>query len=72
MVKEYTKKPYTLSIYYGQSDEGDQAITRYINDLQYVIQYELSMLKIWFVAKAYQCVFKVEDNLSRKQQQFPW
>ena len=42
-VKDYTKDSYRLSTRFGQSDEGEEVLTKYINGLEYAIQYELSI-----------------------------
>ena len=65
-VKEYTKEFYMLSIIFGQSHDGDEAIARYFNGILDAIQDEMSMLIIWSVGEAYQLSLKAKEKLPRK------
>lgn len=44
---------YRLSIRSGQTDKGEEAVTRYVNGLNYVMQEELSLSKFRTVGEAY-------------------
>jgi hypothetical protein len=45
-VKECVKEFYLLSIIFEQSEEGDEVITLYNNDLKYAIQDDFNMVRI--------------------------
>ena len=46
IVKEYTKKFYTLNIRTRQREKDDEKVVRYINGLRYEIQDEVSMMSV--------------------------
>jgi hypothetical protein len=52
-----------LSIKFGESEEDDEVVSRYINGLKNVIQYELNMVRIWFVMEAYEIALKIEEKI---------
>jgi hypothetical protein len=68
-VKEYTKEFYKLNIRVGQRERDEEKFSRYINDLRYDIQDEISMATVRTVEDAYQMVLKEEEKLARKQSQ---
>jgi hypothetical protein len=45
-VKEYTNEFYRLNIRTGQRERDDENFPRYINDLRYEIQDEISMMTV--------------------------
>jgi hypothetical protein len=53
----------------GHQESDDEKVARYMNDLRYDIQYEMSMVTIRTVEDAYQMALKVEEKLSQRQGQ---
>jgi hypothetical protein len=45
-VKEYTVEFYRMNIRVGHQENNDEKVSRYMNGLQYDIQYEMSMMSI--------------------------
>src|ERR1700722_19449500 len=68
-VKEYTEEFYRLNIRAGHRESDDKKVARYLNELRYEIQDELSMVTIRTVEDAYQMDLKAEEKLNRKQEQ---
>jgi hypothetical protein len=52
-VKEYTEEFYRLNIKAGHREGNDEKMARYMNDLRYEIQDEMSMVTIQTVEDAY-------------------
>jgi uncharacterized protein YjbK len=65
-VKEYTKEFYRLNIQAGHRESDDEKVARYLNELRYDIQDELSMVTIQTVEDAYEMALKYEEKLSHK------
>ena len=65
-VKEFIEEFYRLSIRSGQTDEGEEEVTRYVNGLKYSIQDELSLSRFRTVGESYQLTLKAEEKLARK------
>jgi uncharacterized protein YjbK len=63
-VKEYTEELYKINIRVGHREGDDEKVVRYMNGLQYDIQYEMSMMTLRTVEDAYQMALKVEEKLS--------
>jgi uncharacterized protein YjbK len=68
-VKEYTEEFYRINIRAGHRESDDEKVSRYMNGLQYDIQYEMRMLTIRNVEDSYQMALKDEEKLSQKQGQ---
>ena len=68
-VKEYTEKFYRLDIKSGHVDDNVEKIARYINGLRFLIQDEISFVKLESVEEAYQYALKVEEILRKKHEQ---
>jgi uncharacterized protein YjbK len=67
IVKEYTKEFYKLNIKARQRERDEEKVSRYINDLSYEIQDELSMMLVRTVEDSYQFTLKGEEKLARKK-----
>ena len=65
-VKDFTKEFYRLLIQLGHTNEGEEAVSRYLNGLKYVIQDELSLSRFKTVTEAYKLSLKAEENSMQK------
>ena len=66
IVKEYMEEFYKLTIRSRYSEEGNEAMARYINGLKYETQYDLSIIRIRNFFESYQLSLKVKDKLERR------
>jgi hypothetical protein len=66
-VKEYTEEFYRLNIRAGHRRSEDEKVSRYMNDLRYYTQDEMSMVTIRNVEDSYQVALKAEEKLAQKQ-----
>ena len=64
-MKEFIEEFYRLAIKSGQTNEGEEAVTRYVNGIEYAIKYELILLKFRKVRETYHLTQKEEEKLSR-------
>jgi hypothetical protein len=68
-VKEYTKEFYKLNIRTGQREKDEENVSSYINGLRYEIKDEINMMSVMTVEDAYHFSLKVEEKLTKKQNQ---
>ena len=57
-IKEYTEEFYKLNIRIGQREKDEEKFARYINDLRYEIQDEISMMLVRKMEDSYQFSLK--------------
>eukprot|EP00253_Pinus_taeda_P032129 PITA_32129 len=68
-VNEYTEEFYKLTIRARHTEDNMEKVARYINDLRYDIQDEISLLSLNTIEDAYQAALKAEEKMLRKQNQ---
>ena len=66
-IKEYTREFYRLDIRSRHMDDDVEKIVRYINGL-FVIQDEISFVKLESVDEAYQYALKDDEILTKKHE----
>lgn len=64
-MKDYIEEFYMLSIRAGNHEPSSITIARYINELEFSIQDELSMLHIKTIEYAYQYAIKAKDVIPK-------
>ena len=61
-VREFTEEFYKVNIRQGHIEDTPEEVARYVNNLSFDIQDELSLLSLRSVEEAYQVPLKAEEK----------